>query len=72
MFDRAKLSRRPRITSAFISSGGSRTSRQDVWADAGRSIELAYRRQGLIGATASRAVIALALVVAARLCTVLG
>ena len=67
MFEVTKFSMPVRSASAFMSPGRTPDARGDIWADAGHGIELAFRGARPIGAT-SRAVIVLALVVAAKLC----
>jgi len=68
MCEIAKFRMSASATSAFVSSDASQESRHDIWAEAGRCIELAYCRPLPIG-TAARAVTALAIVPAAKLCT---
>ena len=68
MFEIAKFQMPESATSAFMPSDASQDSRRDMWAEAGRSIELAYCGPLPIG-MATRAVIALAIVAAAKLCT---
>lgn len=54
--------------SAFVAQTKLQGSRSDVWSEAGRAIELAYRGPAPMS-QAVRIAVALALVVAAKLCS---
>ncbi len=66
MFDTMKLRTAAGSASGFIASGASRS---DIWAEAGRAIELANREQVPMSQAVRAAVVA-ALVVAAKLCSI--
>ena len=54
--------------SAFVAPTELRESRSDIWSEAGRAIELAYREPAPMS-QAARIAVALALVMAAKLCS---
>jgi hypothetical protein len=69
MFETTKFWTLASAASAFLSSKEPSDSRRDIWAEAGHSIELAHCGPESIGA-AARASVAIALIVAVKLCTV--
>lgn len=67
MFDTTKPRTPAGPASAFVVPTERRASRPDIWAEAGHAIEVAYGEPAPIG-RALRLAIAIALVVAAKLC----
>jgi hypothetical protein len=68
MFDKTKPRASAGSASAFVAPTELRRSDFDIWAEAGRAIELAHRQPAPISQVV-RIAVALALVMAAKLCS---